>query len=397
MLKKPDFTKVKYFPGTHGNRFDVVLRVMDTVEALPIPVFAAILLAIALLPTFGRWGMTFLLWAFILGDWALLVALPRFGKSYGPAKPPMVVLAVLRAALGWLPLSVFLPLHLIGTLLVIYGFWIEPHRLTVTHQTLRSPKLKPGQPIRILHLGDLHLERITGRERRLNDLIRSLNADLILFSGDFLNLSYIHDSEAQKQVREIVGEWAAPLGVYIVPGSPAVDQETIVPSPLLDDLPVRWLGDRKVTIHHNGQTFDVAGLVCTHKPFVDGPRLMEVLNRSGGAEGGADSGANGGGGGSKPERFTILLYHTPDLILDAAEAGVDLQLSGHTHGGQVRLPFFGALITASLYGKRFEVGRKQVEGTTLYVTRGIGMEGKGAPRVRFLCPPEIILWEIDGE
>jgi len=376
---KPDFSKVKNFPGTHGNQFDVVLQMMDTIEALPIPVFAAILFALAILPTLGQWGMTLLLWAFMLGDWALIAALPRFGKSYGPAKPPGVALAICRAALGWLPPSLFFPVHLLGTLFVIYGFWIEPHRITVTHQTLRSLKLNPGQPVRILHLGDLHLERISGRERQLNNLIRSLDADLILFSGDFLNLSYIHDSEAQKQVREIAREWAAPLGVYAVSGSPAVDQETVVPSPLLDDLPLHWLGDQKITLHHNGQTLDIVGLVCTHKPFVDGPKLTNVLN------------------GAKPDRFTLLLYHTPDLILEAAEAGVDLQLSGHTHGGQVRLPFFGALITASLYGKRFEVGRKQVEGTTLYVTRGIGMEGKGAPRVRFLCPPEIILWEISGE
>jgi predicted MPP superfamily phosphohydrolase len=73
-----------------------------------------------------------------------------------------------------------------------------------------------------------------------------------------------------------------------------------------------------------------------------------------------------------------------------------MQLSGHTHGGQVRLPFYGALFAASLYGKAFESGRRQLAGLTLYVTRGIGMEGGGAPRVRFLCPPEIILWEVDG-
>jgi predicted MPP superfamily phosphohydrolase len=91
-----------------------------------------------------------------------------------------------------------------------------------------------------------------------------------------------------------------------------------------------------------------------------------------------------------------LLYHTPDLAPEAAEAGIDLQLSGHTHGGQVRLPFFGALFAGSLYGKRYEVGRLSEGALTLYVTRGIGMEGKGAPRVRFLSPPEITLWELSG-
>jgi|CXWL01.1.fsa_nt_gi predicted MPP superfamily phosphohydrolase len=377
MRPKPDFTKVKYFPGTRGNAFDVLLHIMDFIESLPLPVFAAALFAIAVLPTWGRWPLTAGLWLFMLGDWALLAALPRLGKSFGPAKPPALALAILRVPFALLPITFALSLQIAGTLLVIYSFWIEPHRLTITKQTLKSPKLKPGQSIRILHLGDLHIERITNRERELLKLIPALNADLILFSGDFLNLSYIHDPVAQAHAREIVSQWSAPLGVYAVSGSPAVDMEEVVPSPLLDGLPLRWLGDEKVTISHNGHEIDLVGLVCSHKPFVDGPKLVEVL-------------------GGRPSRFTILLYHTPDLALDAAEAGVDLQLSGHTHGGQVRLPFFGALITASLYGKQFEVGRRQVDGLTLYVTRGIGMEGKGAPRVRFLCPPEIILWEIDG-
>jgi predicted MPP superfamily phosphohydrolase len=70
---------------------------------------------------------------------------------------------------------------------------------------------------------------------------------------------------------------------------------------------------------------------------------------------------------------------------------VDLYLAGHTHGGQIRLPLFGAVFTASAYGKRYEQGHYSVGDTTLYVSRGIGMEGMGAPRARFLCPPEIVV------
>jgi predicted MPP superfamily phosphohydrolase len=95
--------------------------------------------------------------------------------------------------------------------------------------------------------------------------------------------------------------------------------------------------------------------------------------------------------------FNLLLHHSPDLAAYASNAGIDLQLSGHTHGGQIRLPLYGAIVTGSLYNKKFESGRYQVHDMTLYVTHGIGMEGCAAPRVRFLCPPEIILWEISGE
>jgi hypothetical protein len=377
-MSQPDFTRRRHFPGTVGNPFDHVLRAAELVERLPAPVFALLLLGLALLPTLDDWRLTLGLWLFLLGDWALLAALPHARKSFGPAKPSTLVLACLRlipAALT-LPWPLVLTAQVAGTLLVIYSFWIEPHRLTLTRQTLRSPKLRPGPPLRLLHLGDLHMERITDRERRLLTLVRSLAPDVILFSGDFLNLSNLHDREAWADVRKVMRELSAPLGVFVVSGSPAVDLADVVPH-LLDGLPIRWLRDEMVTLDHLGQYIDVVGLTCTHKPFLDAPRLHAALNGT-------------------PERFTLLLYHTPDLAPDAAALGVDLQLSGHTHGGQVRLPFYGAIYAGSLYGKRFEAGRRQVGDMTLYVTRGIGLEGKGAPRVRFLCPPEVILWELSG-
>jgi len=70
--------------------------------------------------------------------------------------------------------------------------------------------------------------------------------------------------------------------------------------------------------------------------------------------------------------------------------GFDLQLSGHTHGGQVRFPVVGALVTGSLYGKQLESGIFRLKEMLLFVTRGIGMEGAAAPRVRVFCPPEIM-------
>jgi uncharacterized protein len=384
---KRDFTHVQHFPGTHGNRFDVFLRIADIVEGLPAPVFALLLAALAALPAllWRSWAGWLGLWAFLLSDWTLLAALPRFQRSFGPAKPPTLLLAAMRLLVGLLPPLVSLPFQLLGTLLVIYGFWIEPHRLGLTRQTLRSAKLSLPRPLRLLHLGDLHAEiAVTGRERELIRQVRAAEAHLILFSGDFLSLSYLHDERAWAAAREVLQELHAPLGVFAVSGSPAVDLPEVVPQVLAGLSNVRWLQDELITVRHAGQQIDIVGLTCTHKPFVDGPRLTQVLAQ---ARGPAPA---------EPLPFTILLYHTPDLAPEAAEAGVDLQLSGHTHGGQVRLPFYGALFAASLYGKRFEVGRLNEDRLTLYVTRGIGMEGKGAPRVRFLAPPEIILWEIMG-
>jgi hypothetical protein len=378
-MNSKDFSRRKNFPGTVTSPFDAMLRLDDAVQKIPSPVFAALLFALAFIPTLANLPLALGLWLFFLGDWALIAALPRVGKSFGPAKPPTLLLACLRALPAALPLPWSALAQLVGTALAVYGFWIEPQRVRVTRQTLQSPKLKTdAPPLRVLHLGDLHIERVTHRDRQVAELARALKPDVILFSGDFLNLSNIHDPIAWEHARTILRELSAPLGVYAVTGSPPVDKPAVV-AQLLDGLDnVRWLRDERVTLDHQGQPVDLVGITCTHKPPVDGARLDDILH-------------------GDPDNLTILLYHTPDLAPEAAAQGVDLQLSGHTHGGQVRLPLFGALYTSSLYGKRFEVGRHQIGAFTLYVTRGLGMEGKGAPRVRFLCPPEMTLWEISGK
>lgn len=380
----PDFSKRKNFPGTLDNEFDIVLRSIEVVEKIPALLFALLLFLLAIPPTWGQWGWTAALWAVFLLDWLLLALLPRFGRSYGPPKPPALILAVMRTAFAFLPGPIAVMLQAIGTLLVIYGFWIEPHRLQLTHQKLRSSKLKPGHPLRVLHLGDLHVERITAREKLLNRYVQDLKPDIVLFSGDVLNLSYIDDPKAWQAARAVMGAWQAPGGVYVVTGSPAVDMEHVFPKLMENMQNLHWLRDEHTTVHLNGHTIDILGLTCSHKPHLDGPKLEELVEKA--------------GSGRKESPFTILLYHTPDLAPNAANTGViDLQVSGHTHAGQIRLPWFGAAFAGSLYGKRFEWGRMQVGKMVLYVTRGIGLEGKAAPRVRFLCPPEIVLWEIDGE
>jgi uncharacterized protein len=376
----PDFTNRRNFPGTLDNDFDIILRRVEDVEKIPLLLFAGLLFLLALLPTWGSWIWAAVLWLFFISDWVLLALLPRFGKSYGPAKPPALILAIMRslfAPIAFLSIPAALILQIIGTIMVIYGFWIEPHRISVTHQKLLSPKLKPGKPVRVLHLGDLHVERITAREQQLNLLIEQLKPDLILFSGDILNLSYLEDPQAWQAAREVLRGWTAKGGVFVVTGSPAVDLEHVFPN-LVEGMPIQWLREDCVKVDVNGQLIDIYGLTCSHRPFLDGPRLEAMTKHPSG-------------------NFAILLYHTPDLAPNAANTGViDLQFSGHTHGGQLRLPRFGALFAASLYGKRFESGRCTVGNMTLYVSRGIGLEGKAAPRIRFLCPPEIILWEIDG-
>ena len=84
----------------------------------------------------------------------------------------------------------------------------------------------------------------------------------------------------------------------------------------------------------------------------------------------------------------ILLAHSPDQALEASGQGVDLVLSGHTHGGQVRFPFIGTVYAGTELGRRYAAGLYRLNDLWLYVTRGIGMTGLP---IRFLCPPEVAL------
>jgi uncharacterized protein len=92
-------------------------------------------------------------------------------------------------------------------------------------------------------------------------------------------------------------------------------------------------------------------------------------------------------------QFSIFMFHFPDGIREIANEKMDLYLAGHTHGGQVALPFYGALTTNSIYDKEYEAGLYKVKDTWLYVNRGIGMTS-GAPRVRFLARPEITVIDL---
>jgi len=322
---------------------------------------------------------------FMLLDGVLLAALPRLRLSFGPVQPPLLVLAALRwlvcLILGPLlllspapwPLSVLTVLQVVLTALVIYGCVVEPSRLTLTRLEVRHTKLAGmSRPVRILHLTDLHMERPTTRDRRVLELAADLSPDLILLTGDYLNLSYADDDIAVGHARDWLSRLAAPLGVYGVLGTPEVDLRHRSEE-VFAGTGVRWLRNESVKVEVAGQSLFLVGVTCDRDSLADRFALDAALQ------------------GLPAEAFTILLYHIPDLMPEAAERGIDLYLSGHTHGGQWRVPCYGALITSSVYGKRYEMGHYVEGATELFVSRGLGMEGLAAPRARFLCPPEVLL------
>lgn len=325
--------------------------------------------------------------------WMLLAALPRLGLSYGPLNPPLFLIHLVRIAALVATLAMFYwmrrnarmrnLLSFVGIFLQIsillvesYGMYIEPFNLGTTTLKESAPQFVDGRPLRIVQLSDLHVERITRREEAMLAEINALTPDIIVLTGDYVNIDYRTDPKTHADIRAVLSELHAPYGVYAITGTTGVDIPEAMDA-IFTGLDIQILDNEIVTISLPNDDLYLIGVTLSNNLPHDRETLTALMNTL------------------PEEAYTLLLYHSPDIIYTAAETGVDLYLAGHTHGGQVRLPFYGAIVTASFYGKEFEMGRYSRAATTLYVSRGIGMEGLDFPRVRFLSPPELVLVELE--
>jgi predicted MPP superfamily phosphohydrolase len=350
------------------------------------------------------WGWAAALAILILAaaDGVLLWSLPRHGVSYGSPQPPFLALSLLRGllALAAVPLIARWPVPAGATLallqttlsvLLAWGTLVEPFRLQVTNIEIADARLPNAGPrLRIVQLSDLHVERLTRRERALPALVESLSPDVIAITGDFLSTSYNNDERALADLASLLARIKAQAGssIYAVWGTAHVDNPALL-HPVLSAAGIEVLADRAIALRlpeadpapsePGTHTLWLMGVTPTWDLAADASRVETLL---------ADAPA---------DAFTLLLYHTPDLMPAAATLGVDLYLAGHTHGGQWRLPGFGAILTSSRHWKRYEAGSYREDKTHLYVSRGIGMEGFGAPRARLFCPPEVVVIDLCGD
>lgn len=371
------------------------LVALNAPAAWPVWVTAGVALAGCALTTAswrgtGEWAprVFALLAAAALWDAAVLALQPRMKLAFGPFGPQFLLLQIPRwitaflagiLARLWAPAPAFgllAGIELTAAGLLVWGAWVETRQVRVTRLNLPAPAFPPdAPPLRILHISDLHVERMGRREQQVIELARQLQPDIILVTGDYVNLSNVDDSQAHADARRVLAGLAAPLGMYAVLGSPPVDRNS---AGLFLGLDVRLMRDEvRLVDAGGGRRLALIGMDCSHDTVRDGERLRRLCR-------------------SLPaDAHRVLLYHSPDLAPAAVELGIDLYLCGHTHGGQIRLPLYGAVITSSRLGKRFEMGHYPMGRTHLYVSRGVGLEGLGAPRVRFLCRPEVTLITLE--
>ncbi|GAB4265379.1 MAG: hypothetical protein Kow0080_05530 [Candidatus Promineifilaceae bacterium] len=379
-----------------------VMVAFDWLGRLPVWFLAFVWLAVAAVVAVAwqvlGYNGRFSLWAgglvalFTAVDAAILISLPRLQISFGrwqgqwlPLAVPRVAAALAVGGIGlWLKPETAVLLHALiqFTALAAYikGAVIEPTRLTMSEVVIFSDRLPIGTPpIKVLHISDIHVERLAKREAKLLELVAQAEADVIAITGDYVNLSYNRDPETLRQVRHLLSQLSAPYGVYATLGSPPVDlRETVVP--VFNGLPV-YLMRRDWTKLDlgNGRNLTIVGMDCTHYLPQDRAQLAQLAAQV------------------PDDAPQLFLYHSPELMPEVAAHGIDLYLCGHTHGGQVRLPLIGPLLTSSQLGRRYVMGLYRAGRTHLYVSRGVGLEGLSAPRVRFLAPPEITLFTIRGK
>jgi len=244
--------------------------------------------------------------------------------------------------------------------------WVE-----VNHYVVPVGGGEIDEPIKIVHLTDLHISPWSppSNFRKAVDFINSLKPDYIAITGDFVT----HFKELIPGCARAVSELKPGISILGVLGNHDYWIDAGYISRSLEEVGVELLLNR-CSPSKNGSNLTFLGV---DDPYTGHDDLTATFREI-------------------PESHTsILLSHSPDVIENAADLGIDLVLAGHTHGGQVRLPLIGAIYIPSKFGRHFDMGWFNVKKTKMYVNRGFG----GIfPPIRFLCRREIaVLKLVSGE
>jgi len=254
----------------------------------------------------------------------------------------------------------------VGVVCMAYGYFVEPYRIEVSTTTLPTSKLRTAG-FRIVQISDLHCDVKARNEERMVQIVNGLKPDIVVATGDYLN-----HRDALGRLRDSLGRLEAPLGKFAVIGNH--DLRHLRQFDPLEGTGFRWLDRETVVVKKDADRLGITGLAFLRSEDPIDP-IAPLAD----------------------DRFDVFLFHTPDLIEEVAGRGVDLYLCGHTHGGQVCLPWYGALITYSKFGRKYASGVHRVGDATLCVNRGLGLEPRPGPQVRFLARPQIAVFDIVPE
>jgi predicted MPP superfamily phosphohydrolase len=281
----------------------------------------------------------------------------------------LLIVAVLSKRV-WYIVPVFLLLAV-----YFYAYYVEPKRLEITRYEFHDARLSGLQrPIVIAQISDVQTDNVGDFERRVFDQLSQLHPDIILYTGD-----YLHCWDEASYLRQATLLQATIRDADLNPrfGSFAVLGDSDIPylwKRNFESLPVRFLEDETITLNLDGTFIDIIGLSPASSRASSAIKLESAMRNV------------------NADHLQIFVGHSPDYVVALQRLNHPfLALAGHTHGGQVQLPFIGPIFTLTKLPRKYGDYYGTFGSGILSVSRGIGMERYDAPRLRFLCPPEIRL------
>lgn len=242
----------------------------------------------------------------------------------------------------------------------------EANSLVIEKVQINLKRLpKKLENFRIVHLSDIHHSPFTNLEhiKRTVRVTNELKPDMVVLTGDYVS----HEPEFIEPMAQVMGKLKSEFGTFACLGNHDhwTDAERVTNA--LGNENIKVLINEGLRFEARGSTFWLCGV---DDYMVGKTDLKSALH------------------GSFPDEMKLLLAHNPILVRRAARAGIDLVLSGHTHGGQVKLRDEDKRILPS---RKLKNGLHRRKDTQIYITRGIGTV---VLPVRFGCPPEITLIEL---
>lgn len=248
--------------------------------------------------------------------------------------------------------------------LAVDAVFVEPYRVQTTHYTVSAGV---ARPLKIAQLSDLHTHGLGRRERKVLAILSAEQPDAIVITGDSL-AGY---GGTYQEVKQVYDQLHAPLGVWFVRGN--------------------WENDHPIRPRRNERSFyEGAGihlLVNANAELLPGIWLVGLDDPSSGTVR-----LDAALAGIPNDAYTIALFHAPGYF-NRISGRVNLALAGHTHGGQVRIPFVRPFWLPKDSG-RFLEGWYAESGSRMYVNRGIGTSFLP---IRFLCRPEVTIITIEPQ
>jgi uncharacterized protein len=256
----------------------------------------------------------------------------------------------------WRRHIVLLVIAILVTALVVDAFVIEPDNIQVNHYVVHG---NVTSPLKIADLSDLHTRGMGRPERKVLAILQREKPDAILITGDTLADPFGNYAACMKVYKQL-SALNPPLGVWFVHGNWEVLK------PVRHEREFYREAGVKLLVNQNHELRPDVWLIGLDDASVGRPNLEEAMK------------------GVPPNVYTIAMFHSP-IFFEVIAGKVNLALAGHTHGGQIRIPFVKPFWLPKGSGPFLE-GWYEEKDSRMYVNRGIGMSEFP---VRFRCPPEV--------